>query len=250
MRGSTHTQVLLEMAVVRLCRLAELLSVGQLAQALSQPGATVPVAAANGGTPGAPRDTVAAPEGTKKNDLTFFNPAPNGTPSAAGAVGESTIPLTESTLGEVRDHFLRYMQEKFPILANHLRFASSYATFGPNSLAIRFAPGYNLHQDACGNEAGLQRIQESLRRVTGQVVHVRVELDPRAKAPERAAAAPVATLAQAGDRKKHLQSLPLFKKASQALGAQIWHVDDDFNPVAPPRADQDEKDEGPEPEEG
>ena len=30
MRGSTHTQVLLEMAVVRLCRLGEMLSVGQL----------------------------------------------------------------------------------------------------------------------------------------------------------------------------------------------------------------------------
>jgi hypothetical protein len=144
------------------------------------------------------------------------------------------------------------MQEKFPILANHLRFASSYATFGPNSLAIRFAPGYNLHQDACGNEAGLQRIQESLRRVTGQVVQVRVEVDSRAKGPEQAAATPVATLSQAGDRKKHLQSLPLFKKASQALGAQIWHVDDDFNPVAPPRGDRDDKDEDdrPEPEEG
>jgi DNA polymerase-3 subunit gamma/tau len=253
MRGSTHTQVLLEMAVVRLCRLGELLTVGQLVQALSQPGATVPVAAANGSTSGAPRVTAAAPEGAKKNDLTVFKPVPNGTPATSISVGESMIPLTESTLNEVRDRFLRYMQEKFPILANHLRFTSSYATFGPNSpntLAIRFPPGYNLHQDACGNEAGLQRIQESLRRVTGQAVQVRVEVDPQAKAPEQAGAAPVAVLAQAGDRKKHLQALPLFKKASQALGAQIWHVDDEFNPVAPPRVDPDEKDEGPEPEEG
>jgi hypothetical protein len=37
------------------------------------------------------------------------------------------------------------------------------------------------------------------------------------------------------DRKRTLQALPLFKKANEALGAQIWHVDEDFNPVVPPR---------------
>jgi hypothetical protein len=26
--------------------------------------------------------------------------------------------------------------------------------------------------------------------------------------------------------------LPLFKKAGDTLGAQIWHVDDEFNPAA------------------
>jgi hypothetical protein len=40
---------------------------------------------------------------------------------------------------------------------------------------------------------------------------------------------------QASDRKKQLMGLPLFRKAGEALGAQIWHVDDDFNPVAPSR---------------
>ena len=28
-------------------------------------------------------------------------------------------------------------------------------------------------------------------------------------------------------------SLPLFRKAGEVLGAQIWHVDDGFDPVAP-----------------
>ena len=36
--------------------------------------------------------------------------------------------------------------------------------------------------------------------------------------------------------------LPLFRKAGEALGAQIWHVDDDFNPVAR-RADRSDKDQ-------
>ena len=30
-------------------------------------------------------------------------------------------------------------------------------------------------------------------------------------------------------------TLPLFKKANEALGAQIWHLDDEFNPEAKPK---------------
>ena len=74
------------------------------------------------------------------------------------------------------------------------------------------------------------RIQDLLRRVTGHTVTVRLEVDRSANA----AANGVASVAAPTDRKKSLASLPLFKKASDTLGAQIWHVDDDFNPLAPP----------------
>jgi hypothetical protein len=40
---------------------------------------------------------------------------------------------------------------------------------------------------------------------------------------------------QGSDRKKQLMWLPLFRKAGEALGAQIWHVDEDFNPAVPSR---------------
>src|SRR5262245_54826690 len=94
MRGSAHTQVLLEMAVVRLCKLGELLSVGQLVQALRQPGATIPAVAPNAGT----RVNTTAPDGSKKNDLTSPKSSPNGAPSG-NTVGElSTLPLTEQNL--------------------------------------------------------------------------------------------------------------------------------------------------------
>ena len=39
----------------------------------------------------------------------------------------------------------------------------------------------------------------------------------------------------AADRRSQLQSLPIFKRAAEALGAQIWHVDDEFNPYVPHR---------------
>jgi hypothetical protein len=76
-----------------------------------------------------------------------------------------------------------------------------------------------------------------LRRVTGQPAVIRFELDRTATAPAEPPAR-TASAPPAGDRKKSLAALPLFKKAAEALGAQVWHVDEDFNPSAVPRPAQ------------
>jgi hypothetical protein len=51
-------------------------------------------------------------------------------------------------------------------------------------------------------------------------------------APNPANATTVPIGPSGGDHKKSLQALPLFKKAAESLGAQIWHVDEGFNPMA------------------
>ena len=235
MRGSTHTQVLLEMAVVRLCRLSEMLSVGQLMQVLKQPGAVLPVIAPTAGSAAAPRAAVPIAEVAKKNDLMAGKSVAPVTPNG----DLSTLPLTEAALPQLWVRFLQNAEEKYPLFAKQLSLASSYAIFGPNSLVIRFPSSYAHAYEACATDANKQRIQELLRRLTGQTVAVQIELDRTASAPERhaAAAQPPAPL----DKKKSLASLPLFKKASEVLGAQIWHVDDEFNPVAQPRAGKDDE---------
>jgi hypothetical protein len=81
-------------------------------------------------------------------------------------------------------------------------------------------------------------MQEALRRVTGQAISVRVEIDTSAAAKAVVNVSPATAAPAAIDRKKTLGALPLFKKASEVLGAQIWHMDDDFNPAAPPRTTQ------------
>ena len=173
-RGSTHVQVLLEMAVVRLCRLGELLSVGNLIQALGQPGKQIVVPAAIPGTTAATRpappesgntSSLAPGRSTANGPVTGQLPAQGGvtSPPIEAAAREalrydrprspieeaSTSQLTQSTLPAVWDDFLQYMESKFPMLANHLKFVGSYAIFGPNALVIRFPSGYNLHYDAC-----------------------------------------------------------------------------------------------------
>ncbi|MBN9120391.1 MAG: DNA polymerase III subunit gamma/tau [Planctomycetes bacterium] len=246
MRGSTHTQVLLEMAVVRLCRLGELLSVGQLVQALNQPGA-VSVVAASAGT-AAPQRAAPVPvsptpapvaEGGKKNDMMAAKPGTNGSTGAE----QSTVALTESSLPEVWGRFLHYAGQKSPILAKHLSFASSHATFGPNSLVIRFPAGYRDAREACAAESGVQRIQDALRRITGQQIAVKFETDASPAAQPANSAAPAPPVFAPTNRKKTLESLPLFKKARESLGAEIRAIDDDFNPFAAPRPARTGKDQ-------
>jgi DNA polymerase-3 subunit gamma/tau len=271
MRGSTHTQVLLEMATVRLSRLGELRSVSelvQLAQALGTTSSGLTIAAPNVGNHAPPRlapgpTPTALPEGVKKNAPTAVEPHRNGSVSAELSPS-NLLGLTESTLHEVWAQFLQWMGEKYPILAKHLGFSSLHAIFGPNSLVIKFPSAYSESKAACESEASVQRIQEALKRVTGQTIAVRFETDAAARPPATATGSSGANgthgvggasatngptrapVVPAGvDRKRVLAALPLFKKASEALGAQIWHVDDEFNPAAPPRPQAD-KDRDPE----
>ncbi|MCI0705195.1 MAG: DNA polymerase III subunit gamma/tau [Planctomycetia bacterium] len=230
MRGSTHTQVLLEMAVVRLCNLGELRSVGQLIQALRQPGAPLTVPAATAGTAPPTRTTnVTPPEADRAKKNGPITPRVETTNTHAPSE-LSTLPLTESTWEEVWARCLRYANEKFPILAKHLNFASSYAICGPNTLVIRFPSSYSQAYDACATDGGIQRIQEALARVTGQAISVRLEKvnEPPLKTE------PPPTGQSLAERKKALMALPLLKRASEVLGAQLWHDDGEFNPRAAP----------------
>ncbi len=238
MRGSSHAGVLLEMAVVRLSRLEELLSVGQLLQSLTQNGIPVgPVARAAG--------SAASADPSKKNDLT---PLGNGRPVAKQVQDQqevTTQELTEATLSEVWQRLLQYLNEKSPILAIHLKSALPPAIFGPNALAIRFHSSYNQAYEACKTEHNQQRLQDSLRKLLGKTATVRIETVGGPN-PEASKAAPIVAVAPVGDRKRSLQALPFFKKAAESLGAQIWEVDGGFNPAAPPpiAVESDETSEG------
>jgi DNA polymerase-3 subunit gamma/tau len=226
MRDTGHAQVLLEMAAVRLCRMDELLSVGQLVTTLGQIGA------GGIGTNAADRHSLAAISmagPSKKNEPVLTETGANVNHTHPP---ESTLPLNQSTLPELVSRLNRYLAEKAPILASHLKFASSYAISGPNSLAFRFDTRYDYARAACVSEANTRRIQDGLCQLTGQVVQVRFDLvnDPEAAPePNHPPAVSVA------DRKRQLMTLPLFQKAGEVLGAMIWHMDDEFNPVVPPR---------------
>jgi len=232
------------MAVVRLSRLEDLLSIGQLVQALGA-GGTLPAAKVSGGasSPGSglklansTNGAAATGDALKKNSLMGLADS-SGTGQNGHVASEErpTLTLSEETLSEVWSRFLAILTSSSPFLAKNLESTLTPAIFGPNSLAIRFATGYNSSYEACNTEPNIAKMQEALRRVTGQPGVVRLEMTVGTTAPSGSRAANTTPAPNAAaERKKQLMGLPLFKKAADVLGAQIWHMDNEFNPAAPP----------------
>jgi DNA polymerase-3 subunit gamma/tau len=214
MRGSPHVHVLLEMAVVRLARMDELISVVQLANALASGGRQVPVVqSSRPPTPPARAESPQVIDPSKKKFLSETN----------GHVkeDETSIEVSAATLPLI---WSQVLEEVGPIRANHLRAAGLPAIFGPKALCLRFPAGYSAY-DYCADDRTVGAIQSVLKRLTGTEWSVRIELRPGQPSE------PTQTTPPPGiDRRKDLLQLPLFKKAVDDLGAQLVKVDEGFSP--------------------
>ena len=245
-RGS-HTQVLLEVAAVRMARLDDLLTVAALAQmwtgASPPPGSPPP--AAQVALPKAAPKPVAPPESVKVPEEPPVKkpvaPAASG-PAAleAGAFGDITddnLPdvwaATLSTLGRLRQ--------------DGLKKAGLPAIIGPNALAVRLPADYSAEYALLGSDATLEAVRKVLKKLTGRDCLLKVELLP-AGSPrptpialaDDAPARPATPASAPAERTKDLMRLPLFVKAAQALGAQLVRVEDGFNPHLVATLDADE----------
>ena len=219
MGKSPHAQVILEVAVVRLSRLDELLTVAQLAQWMDDPDSAP---APSGNSAGATRNPVGAgnsvPAGSdpqKKNSPAGGN---NGHPAGPPEL----VALTEQTIATVWPNIREAVGG---IRGQQLCQAELPAIVGPNSLVVRFDPGYTSAYEAIASEVGTDAVRAALKRLTGAEWQVRVEYD-RAAAPAAKPAAPP----QTDVRKAGLMRLPLFAAAAEKLGAQLIRVDDGFDP--------------------
>ena len=212
LRGSAHTQVLLEVAVVRLARMDELLSVSQLAQAVSNgQSVALPAAAKVVGPP-------ASADPSKKNSPA----AVNGVKTTPGT------PPTGSNPADFQGVWEQVLQEMGQLQRAQLVLAGIPAIFGPNSLVIAFPAGYSWAYDACATDDAQEAVRRALRKVSGTDWLIRVELRADAPAPmgEREPPRPAPA-----ERQRDLLQLPMFKRAVEVLGAQLVKVDDGFDPA-------------------
>jgi DNA polymerase III subunit gamma/tau len=229
LRGSTHGRVLVEMALIRLARLEDLVALSQLAHALE--GGTDTFAAPKGAAaePARPgRPTTTAPpddrvtEPKKKSDELMVAPG-----------GAGPIALTVDTLARIWPEILTQVG---PLLARELEKAGIPAISGPNQLVLRFSPEYNRQRTYCGDQTRVQRVQDALRRVTGQDWNLRVETTygrNGSLAPPDALPAVTAPPAPP-DVLRH----PLLRSVVDMLGGKLFQMDDGFGTAPPtPAAD-------------
>jgi DNA polymerase-3 subunit gamma/tau len=220
LQRSGHARTLVEMALVRLCRLGDLIPLAQLTQWLGQarPEAA-PKPAGDGGARPAP------PEAGKKKPLP--------TPAAEGG---GPVALTPETLTQVWSQILRSVGG---MLASDLQKAETPAISGPNTLVLRFPARYNQAREHCQEQARLKKVEDALRKQTGQDWQVRVESG--AAAGPAPAPAPTAEEAAAPPRpprrspKEDAEKEPLIKRAVDVLQAQVVRVDEGFAAAEPPR---------------
>jgi DNA polymerase III subunit gamma/tau len=202
-RAGSHARVLLEMALIRLSRLENLLSLSQIAQMLQ--GADGPVSA-----PPTSALRTSIPEPAKKK--------PTADPNESGHVA-----LTADALPQVWAEVLTQMG---PFLGRELEKAGLPAISGPNRLVLQFPPEYNRQSEFCSDPARLNRVLDAIERLTGQSWDLRVELAPGRNGHARPGAATLAPLLPA-------EQHPLVKSAIELLGAKLLKVDDGFGqPVA------------------
>jgi len=233
LRFSSHGRVLLEMALVRLGRLDDLVALSQLSQWLKQgeplpgPQRSSPAAAASASsalrspTPGAP----APADPAKKKSV-----SDEETPSAPGPTT-----LTPESLAQV---WLQVLAQVGPMLANELGKASNVAISAPNTLVLQFPASYNLEREHCQEPSRVARVEDALRRMTGQPCTLRFETGSPGTtvSPVPASEAPEAPPSRSRRLRAEAMLLPLLKRAMDLMGAQIVHVDEGFGSAPAPEA--------------
>lgn len=222
MRFTSHARIVIETALVRLSQLDDLVPVSQLARWL-QEGGVAPMPAGN---------PARALEEKKK-------PAAEraGRPPVADAPGapDGTMPLADDTLTTL---WSRVLSDVGFAISGVLKKASSLAISGPNALVLRVSQRYNVPGSSFLDSAQLGRVEEALRKATGQACKVQLDF-----VPDEVIAGPgdqaAAVQAQAKQQRTELLQLPLVKKAVAALGAQLIRADEGFGMVVGARADAD-----------
>jgi DNA polymerase III subunit gamma/tau len=214
LRDSSHGRTLVEMALVRLCRLSDLLPVAQLVQMLGNaPRSAAPI--------GQARLSAAPPEGVKKKLLSSVVDA------SSPKYASTAIASPPEALPELWPQILRSVGH---MLGNFLEKAGLPAITGPNSLVLRFAADYNQEREYCQEPARLAKIEEAVRKCTGRPWILRVE-GGAISAPATTPAPAVETPPASPPRRNHraeAEKEPLVKRAVDALGAQIVRVEDGF----------------------
>jgi DNA polymerase-3 subunit gamma/tau len=228
LRGSSHTRVILEMALVRLAQMEDLMPLSQLVQWVTTAAlapartsaSTAPLAANTARFPIA----TAGPSSPEKKKLA---------PEADSGAPIATLPLSEENLQAIWQQVIA--QAGFA-MASDLRKVINVAISGPNSLVLRVSERYNPSGPNAIDPVRLSRIEALVGGVVGQACAVRVEMvrDPGGSTQPAAQSGPTAAATSVRQTRDKVRQLPLVQKARDVLGAEILHVDPEFGETAAP----------------
>lgn len=218
-RGSGQLRTLMQMALLRLCRLEDLVAITQVAAWLQQS----PVGDRPATTLARPATGLAPPtEAKKKVELAAGEPA--ATPSG---------PKTIETI------WPQFLAEIGGVLSSQLQRKSGVAIAAPNTLVVSFAPEYNSAYEHCSNPVNKQRLDAALQKLAGQAWSVRLEtMAGVSTSPAPNTPPPTPAMGRRARFQEAVQKVPVLKRAEEKLGAMVIDLDEDFGAAAPTPATQ------------
>ena len=225
LRQSTHVRTLVEVALVRLCKLEDLDALPGLVAALrdgtpASGGRKPTEAAARGQEPGARNQSLAIDQ---KKTL-----APSEPPSVAALPAGELPPLDlagataawKQTLAEIGD-----------MTADFASRADAVAISGPNRLVVRFRKAYTQALQYCERPDKRQRLEQTLSRIAGRNLRLDFALLQDEPADSASLPQPVKPPVNRRQRQQELMRHPLVRKASELFDTEIITV------LEPPPAD-------------
>jgi len=233
LRASGHARVLVEMALIRLCRIEELISVAQLLEG-------APGSAPRAVTSPSPGTSRAAPPPPRPAQL-VTKPTVSASPEPPVSLAAEVLTLSADNLPQV---WTQTLAQTPPMMRSELEKAGLPAIFGPNTLVLRFASEYNAQRETCQDPKRVEKVEGILRSLTGQAVTLRIESGGGAEAASRPAAPAEETdNSQSRQRRQRDEALrePLVKRAMEVLGAQIVRMDEGFGTAPGPSAERSEE---------
>ncbi len=222
MARSSHARAIIEMALVRLCQLEDLVPIAQIAQWLNKEGAGPSAARPSIPSASRPASAAAVPGGAEKKKLTNESD-PNQVVVA--------IPLHEDSLSSILNQVLA--ESGFALQAD-LRRVNNTAISGPNALSFRVLRRYNTPGSLFQDAGRLAKLEETVSRIVGQTCTIRIDwLDDTAEsAATEGKSQSAAAMGQQRQLRAELMQIPLVKKVTDVLNAQIIRADDGFGTAA------------------
>ncbi len=251
LRQSTHVRTLVEIALVRICRLEDLDQLSQLVAQLrdggsptarsvpagvgrppmAPPQASPPVAVENrppmnrdlaGGRPQspapAPAPRAAEPPPTAVQKKT---PDPSDEVPAAPARGTQEAPLN---LPEAQRIWQQALTELSDMTSDFASKCESIAISGPNRLAVKFRKAYTTAVTYCERPQSRDKLEDALARVSGRPIRLEFVTLPDEPAAATSAPRPVANVQNRRRRMRDAERNPLIGRAIELFDAEIIDV--------------------------
>jgi DNA polymerase-3 subunit gamma/tau len=238
MKQSTQVRTLVEIALIRICRLEDLEQLSSLAAQLrsgtgSLPRTASPAPAARTPEPPPTRSHVDA---QKKNEVAAPISDSSPTKSAEGP------PLDLPSARNAWTQALATLADSGDMAADLGKLAADVAISGPNTLAVLFPAQYTYQRSACERPDRKARLEEAVSAAAGRAV--RLEFRAGGEAPRREADRPASvapTLVQKAQRRREMERHPLVRQAMELFDAEVEHVSEPTRVEEPAAAVREEE---------